>query len=57
MKWRTDSAARLEGICDPGGITISGTAFEHIDGKIGSEFVDLGDKSLKNIARPSGPMR
>jgi class 3 adenylate cyclase len=45
-------AARLEGICDPGGITISGTAFEHIDGKIGSAFVDLGEKSLKNIARP-----
>jgi TolB-like protein/class 3 adenylate cyclase len=45
-------AARLEGICDPGGINISGTAFEHIDGKIGAEFIDLGEKSLKNIARP-----
>ena len=45
-------AARLEGICDPGGVLISGSAFEHVRGKIDVNFVDLGEKDLKNIARP-----
>ena len=45
-------AAKLEGICVPGEIIISGTAFEHTENKIEAEFVDLGEKSLKNIARP-----
>jgi class 3 adenylate cyclase/TolB-like protein len=45
-------AARLEGICESGGICISGSAYEHIQGRIAAEFVDLGDQSLKNISRP-----
>ena len=45
-------AARLEGICEPGGILISGSAHEHVRGRIDAEFVDLGEKDLKNIARP-----
>ena len=45
-------AARLEGICEPGGVLISGTAYDHVRGKIDAHFVDLGDKDLKNIARP-----
>ena len=45
-------AARLEAICDPGGVCISGSAFDHVRGRIEAEFVDLGDKTLKNIARP-----
>jgi TolB-like protein len=45
-------AARLEGICEPGGIVVSGTAFDHVRGRIDADFVDLGDKKLKNIARP-----
>src|SRR5271154_1627395 len=45
-------AARLEAICEPGGVLISSTAHEHVRGKIDAEFVDLGEKSLKNIARP-----
>jgi TolB-like protein/class 3 adenylate cyclase len=45
-------AARLEGICEPGGVCISGTAHEHVRGKIEAEFADLGDVGLKNIARP-----
>jgi adenylate cyclase len=44
-------AARLEGICEPGGILISGTAFDHVRGKIDASFVDLGERDLKNIAR------
>jgi adenylate cyclase len=45
-------AARLEGLCEPGGIMISATAHDHVRGKIEANFVDLGDKDLKNIARP-----
>jgi class 3 adenylate cyclase len=44
-------AARLEGLCEPGGVLISGAAHEHIRGRIDTEFVDLGEKALKNIAR------
>jgi TolB-like protein len=45
-------AARLEGIAEPGGICLSGTAYEHVQGKVALEFADLGEQSLKNIARP-----
>ena len=45
-------AARLEAICEPGGVLISSTAHEHTRGKIHAEFVDLGEKTFKNIARP-----
>ena len=45
-------AARLEGICEPGGVLISGAAYDHVRGRIDAEFVDLGEKDLKNIARP-----
>ena len=45
-------AARLEGICEPGGVLISGAAHDQVRGKIDEVFVDLGDKDLKNIARP-----
>src|ERR1700735_1236061 len=45
-------AARLEAICEPGGVLISGAAHDHVRGRIDAEFVDLGEKSLKNIARP-----
>jgi TolB-like protein len=45
-------AARLEGIAEPGGICISASAYEQIVGKVAIEFIDLGEQSLKNIARP-----
>jgi adenylate cyclase len=45
-------AARLEGIAEPGGICISEDAFRQVRGKIGAEFADIGEQSLKNIARP-----
>jgi TolB-like protein/class 3 adenylate cyclase len=44
-------AARLEGICEPGGVLISASAFEHVRGRVEANFIDLGEKSLKNIAR------
>ena len=45
-------AARLEGLCEPGGVMISGAAYEHIRGRIDAAFVDLGPTQLKNIAEP-----
>ncbi|MDH2380786.1 adenylate/guanylate cyclase domain-containing protein [Bradyrhizobium sp. CER78] len=45
-------AARLEGIAEPGGICISASAYEQVRGKVPADFTDLGEKSLKNIARP-----
>ena len=46
-------AARLEGLCEPGGVLISGAAHEHIRGKIDAAFVDLGPTQLKNIVEPT----
>lgn len=45
-------AARLEGIAEPGGICISAAAYDQVRGKVGVEFVDLGEQNLKNIALP-----
>ncbi len=45
-------AARLESLTDPGGICISGAAYEQVKKRldVGSEC--MGDKSVKNIAEP-----
>jgi adenylate cyclase len=45
-------AARLESLCDGGGVCISGTAFEHVENKLDLEFKDLGDYNVKNITKP-----
>ena len=45
-------AARLEGIAEPGGICISSSVYEQVHGKVPVEFCDLGEQTLKNIARP-----
>src|SRR6266478_8058209 len=45
-------AARLEGIAEPGGILVSGTAYDHVKNKVNAGFVDLGFQSLKNIIEP-----
>jgi TolB-like protein/Tfp pilus assembly protein PilF len=45
-------AARLESIADPGGICISSSVYDHVRGKVGVEFADLGEQNLKNIALP-----
>src|SRR5580693_4287944 len=45
-------AARLESIAEPGGICISSSAYDQVRGKVAVEFADLGEQSLKNIARP-----
>jgi adenylate cyclase len=45
-------AARLEGIAKPGAICLSEDAYRQVRDKIATDFTDLGDKELKNIARP-----
>jgi TolB-like protein len=45
-------AARLEGVAEPGGICISSSAYEQVRGKVPVDFTDLGEQTLKNIARP-----
>jgi adenylate cyclase len=45
-------AARVEGLAESGGICISGTAFDHVEGKLGLEFEYLGEQSVKNIKKP-----
>jgi adenylate cyclase len=45
-------AARLEPLAEPGGICISAPVREAIFGKLGLPLRDVGEKSLKNIARP-----
>ena len=50
-------AARLEGICEPGGVLISSTAYDHVRGKIDAEFVDLGEKTGRLTFFPSALRR
>ena len=45
-------AARLEGVAEPGGVCLSGAAYDQLLEPLKPEFVDLGDRTLKNIARP-----
>lgn len=45
-------AARLEANAPPGGIIVSGALHEAVEGRLDTEFVDLGRLSLKNIDRP-----
>jgi pimeloyl-ACP methyl ester carboxylesterase len=47
-------AARLEGICEPGGLCISNIVYESVVNKVNAEFDDLGNQTLKNISRPVG---
>jgi adenylate cyclase len=45
-------AARLEGLADPGGICVSARVQEDAADRLDLAFEDLGDQTLKNIARP-----
>jgi len=44
-------AARLEGLCHPGDIYLSGSVFDQVNGKIEVIFENLGKQSLKNISK------
>ena len=45
-------AARLEGVAEPGAICVSGIVHDQVRDKLDLAFDDLGEQSLKNIARP-----
>ncbi len=45
-------AARIEGLAEPGGICISGSAFEQIENKLPLRYDYLGEHEVKNIAKP-----
>ncbi len=45
-------AARLEALAEPSGICVSGTVHDQIRDKLPYPFDDLGEQSVKNIARP-----
>lgn len=45
-------AARVENACEPGGVCVSGSAFEQVRGKTSFGFDDLGERTLKNIDHP-----
>jgi len=47
-------AARLEALCEPGGLCISRGANEQIRDKLSLAFADLGEQTVKNIARSVG---
>ncbi len=47
-------AARLETLCEPGGLCISRTANDQIRDKLSLAFADLGEQAMKNIARAVG---
>jgi adenylate cyclase len=45
-------AARLEALCEPGGICVSNRVREDTQDKLDIAFEDAGEQQLKNIARP-----
>ena len=45
-------AARLEGVCQPSGLCLSGAAYEQVRDRVKETFVERGEQALKNIARP-----
>lgn len=50
-------AARLEGLANPGGICISGSAFEQVKNKVSLAFEDIGPQAVKNIPQPVSTFR
>src|ERR1700726_3035163 len=47
-------AARLEALCEPGGVCISRGANDQIRDKLSLAFADLGEQAVKNISRAVG---
>jgi len=47
-------AARLESLCEPGGVCISRAANDQIRDKLSMAFADLGEQAVKNISRAVG---
>jgi class 3 adenylate cyclase len=47
-------AARLETLCEPGGVCISRAANDQIRDKLSLAFADMGEQTVKNISRTVG---
>lgn len=45
-------AARIESLSDPGGLSISGTVYDHVENKLLLSYEYLGEQAVKNIAKP-----
>jgi TolB-like protein/Tfp pilus assembly protein PilF len=45
-------AARLEALADPGGVCVSAKVRDETHGRLALAFDDMGEKMLKNIAKP-----
>ncbi|MGH8677680.1 MAG: adenylate/guanylate cyclase domain-containing protein, partial [Burkholderiales bacterium] len=45
-------AARLQALAEAGGICVSGTVFEQVEGKLALDFAAMGEQQVKNIAKP-----
>ncbi|MBY5356223.1 adenylate/guanylate cyclase domain-containing protein [Rhizobium leguminosarum] len=45
-------AARLEHLAEPGGVVVSGTAYDHLQGKLDWPLDFAGEQQVKNISRP-----
>jgi adenylate cyclase len=47
-------AARLEALAEPGGIMVSRNVHDQVRDKLSFGFEDMGEQTIKNIARPIG---
>jgi adenylate cyclase len=45
-------AARLEGLAEPGGVLISGAAYDQVEGRLDCGLEFAGEQQVKNIERP-----
>ena len=45
-------AARIEGLCQPGEVYLSGAAYDQVSGKLDFSFESLGEQTVKNISNP-----
>ena len=45
-------AARLESLCEPGGVCVSGVVHDQVKNKLALNYQDLGAQQVKNIAEP-----
>ena len=50
-------AARLESLAEPGGIYVSRNVYDQVRDKLSFGFEDMGEQTVKNMARPIGVHR
>ena len=45
-------AARIEALAQPGGISVSGSVYEHVRNRVEAQFEDLGEQEVKHVSAP-----